>query len=148
MNRRLRFSPRPFIVFTAIFGSVTLLAFMSYLRHDRRPDLLEAVLIPPVFSALLLLMFCSIRVTVSDLGINIRKLYVVNNFIRFDDIRQSNIQILAERSWPLMVTIYGSDTTKPLARIGLKAIRQEDANWLCSLPQLKAITRRGLTKEA
>ncbi|SRR6266403_2959724 len=148
MNRRLRFSPRPFIVFTAIFGSVTLLAFMSYLRHDRRPDLLEAVLIPPVFYALLLLMFCSIRVTVSDLGINIRKLYVVNNFIRFDDIRQSNIQILAERSWPLMVTIYGSDTTKPLARIGLKAIRQEDANWLCSLPQLKAITHRGLTKEA
>jgi hypothetical protein len=113
---------------------------MSYLRHDRRPDLLSAVLIAPMFYVLLLLIMCSIRVTVSDLGINIRKWYVINNFVRFDDIGRSNIQLLAERSWPLMVTIYGRDTTKPLTRIGLKAIRQEDANWLCSLPQLKAVT--------
>ena len=148
MNRILRFSPRPFVVFTVIFGSITLFVFASYLLHDRRADLLSAVLMLATVYASILLMLCSIRVTVSELGINIRKWYVINNFIRFDDIRRSNIQVLAERSWPLMVTIYGSDGARPLARIGLKAIRQEDANWLCSLPQLKAVTHPGLTKRA
>ena len=131
-----------------MFGAIMLLVFVSYLRDDRRADLLSAVLMLATVYASILLILCSIRVTVSELGLNIRKWYVINNFIRFDDIRRSNIQVLGERSWPLMVTIYGSDSAKPLARIGLKAIRQEDANWLCSLPQLKAVTHPGLTKRA
>jgi Ca2+/Na+ antiporter len=148
VHRILRFSPRPFIVFAVILFPLTLLSFMSYLRHDRRPDFLEAVLTLPVLYVLILFVICSIRVTVSEQGITIRKWYVLNKFIPFDDIHRSNIQLLAERNWPLMVTIYGSDKSKPLARIGLKAIRQEDANWLCSLPQLKAVTHPGLTKKA
>src|SRR5258706_14736460 len=123
MSRMLRFSPRPFIVFTVIFGSITLLVFVSYLRDERRTDFLSAVLMLTTVYAAILLILCSIRVTVSALGISVRKWYVMNNFIPFADIRRSDIQLLAERSWPLMVTIYGANTEKPLARIGLKAIR-------------------------
>jgi len=111
------------------------------------PGFAEAVLIPPVFYALLLLMFCSIRVTVSDLGINIRKLYVVNNFIRFDDIRQSIFKYwrsAAGRLWlPLWKRHYEAarkNRTKGDSTRGRKLA--------LFLPQLKAITHRGLTKEA
>jgi hypothetical protein len=84
---------------------------------------------------------------VSDHGINIRSWYVLNKFIPFDEIQRSDIQILAERDWPLMISIYGKRETRPLARIRLKVLRKEDANWLCSLPQLKAVTHYGLTKK-
>jgi hypothetical protein len=44
------------------------------------------------------------------------------------------------------LTIYGHGSRAVLGRIALKAVRKEDAKWICSLPQLKPEIHPGLTK--
>ena len=85
------------------------------------------------------------RVRVSSDGIFIRSWFIVGQFMPFSEIDHSVAQVLAEPDWPVMLSIYGPSKSKLLGTIGLKAVRKEDAAWLCSLPQIKAVVHPGLT---
>jgi hypothetical protein len=136
-SRVLRPSARPFIVFAVIYG---LLALMSFSGH--RPDV--ALVFMGLYVATMALIN-SVRISVSTEGITIVRWYVVKNTVCFDDIDHSDVHYLAERDWPVMVAIHDKNRSGILATIALKAIRKEDAAWLCSLKQLRAIVRGGLT---
>jgi hypothetical protein len=124
-----------------IFG---LLALMTFLDH--RPDLaLWFIGLYVAAMAPMIIVTSSVRISVSAEGITIVRWHFVKQTVRFDDIDHSDVHYLAERDWPVMVAIHGKNGRGILATIGLKIIRQEDAVWLCSLEQLRAIVHPGLT---
>ncbi|MBS0380034.1 MAG: hypothetical protein JSS29_16260 [Proteobacteria bacterium] len=135
MNRALRRSARPFVVFAVLLGAVSAVGFYNYFTHDRRPDLLQAAVGPIVLYVAILALISSVSISVSDKGLNIVRWYVMKQFIPFSQIEHSEVQILAEPDWPVRITIYSANEV--LARLSLKAVRQADAAWLCSLPELK-----------
>jgi hypothetical protein len=98
-----------------------------------------------LFAAIAALVY-STRVTVTDHGLIIRTWYVVRHSIPFGEVGHSKVQYLAEADWPVALTIYGHGSRAVLGRIALKAVRKEDAKWICSLPQLKPEIHPGLTK--
>jgi hypothetical protein len=146
MERSLRRSARPFIAFGVIFGGVWLFCLYNYVSHGFPSDLLAPLWLIAGFYALQMAVVTSVRVTVKNDGIVIQRWHVSNQFISFSDIERSEVQVLAEPNWPVSITIRlrGGKSIG----IGLKAIRQEDAMWLCSLPQLKSNLHPGRTKRA
>jgi hypothetical protein len=127
-------------VFAVIYG---LFALMSFSRH--RPDVALAFMGLYVAT---MVAISSVRIFVSDEGITIVRWYVVKKTVCFDDIDHSDVHYLAERDWPVTLAIHGKNRRGILATIGLKAIRREDAAWLCSLKQLRAIVHPGLTNQS
>jgi hypothetical protein len=129
-----------------IFGSLSLFGFCSYLEHGRRPDLLQSALVPLALYVVLLALISSVGISVSDAGITITRWYVLKEFVPFSEVDHSDVQILAERDWPVQIKIHSKHVL--LAQVGLKTIRRADAAWLCSLPQLKCAIHPGLTRGA
>ena len=64
MNRTLRMSSRPFIVFAILLGPLEILMLLAYLQTDRSQRGLGNVLLFPVLYAILMLALASVRVTV------------------------------------------------------------------------------------
>jgi hypothetical protein len=139
MNRSLQASRRPFIAFTVVLSPVVLIWLFVCVQKGFRRDLLQAGLLLLVLYLVILVAAYSQHVSVSEHGLDIVCLCVSRRFIPFEQIDHSNVQVLLERDWPVSLTIYGNRQRTPLARIGLKAIRKEDAAWLCSLPEIKAV---------
>jgi hypothetical protein len=95
----------------------------------QRPDpdnYKAALLMVGVFSTIAALAY-STRVTVTEHELNIRTWYVLKQIIPFDKIDHSKVQYLAEADWPVALTIYGNGRRSVLGRVGLKAVRKEDA---------------------
>ncbi len=147
MNRTLRMSSRPFIALGIMFGVLSLFLLYGFLHTGRRAEGFQAAGIMVGSYVLIMALICAVRVRVSDDGILVRRFFVSTQTIQFDDISHSDVQFMAERNWPLAVTIH-SRHRQPAIRLGLKAMRQEDAAWLCSLPQLKCVMHPGLTRRA
>jgi hypothetical protein len=133
-------------VFAILLAPLSLLGFYNYFRHARRPDLLETALLPLGLYAILLALITSTRITILGSGLNITRWWVSKRFVPFSEIDHSDVQILAERDWPVQITIHLKQ--RQIVRLGLKAIQQRDAAWLCSLPELKCISHPGLTRTA
>jgi hypothetical protein len=129
-----------------LFGSLSLVGFYNYLAHERRQDVLESALLPLARSVILLAFISSVSISVSDDGITITRWYVSKHFLPFSEVDYSDVQILAERDWPIQIKIHSKH--RVLAQLGLKGIQREDAAWLCSLPQLQCIIHPGLTRRA
>jgi hypothetical protein len=146
VNRTLKRSARPFIVFAVIFGAMSLMGSYSYFIHDRRADLLPTAFLPLGLYVFVLALISSVSVSVSDAGITITRWYVAKQFIPFSEVDHSDVQILGERDWPIQIRIHSKH--RVLAQLGLKSIQKADAAWLCSLPQLQCITHPGLTRRA
>lgn len=144
MKRTLKRSTRPFIALAIIPALLSALGFYNYFEHNQRLDLLQTAYLPLALYIVLMMLISSVRVSVSDDGITISRWYVLKQFIPFAEVDHSDVQILAERNWPVQITIHSRRAL--LARLGLKAMRQQDAAWLCSLPQLKCVTHPGLTR--
>jgi hypothetical protein len=125
---------------------MSLLAFYNYLMHGRRADLLQPALLFLGLYVAVMALISSVRITVSDAGITITRWYISKQFIPFSEVDHSDVQILAERDWPMQIRIHSKH--RVLAQLGLKVIQRVDAAWLCSLPQLKCITHPGLTRRA
>jgi hypothetical protein len=147
MNRSLKLSARPFIVFGVLYGSLSILVLVNYFRLGMRADQLSPALVLLALYVANCALVSSKRVTVSPEGITIKSWFVFKRFVPFRDIDHSDVQILAERDWPIMLSIFKAGHSNPLETIGLKAIRKEDAAWLCSLPQIKAVIHPGLTRK-
>ena len=146
MPRTLRYSARPFIALGALYGVFVLLTLSLYWLGERRIEQLQPAGVLVGLYVATMAMICSVRITVSGDGLVIRRSWFLSRqSIRFEDVDHSIAQCLAERDWPVMLTIHARGRRQPLARVGLKAIRKDDAAWLCSLPQLKVATRPGLT---
>jgi hypothetical protein len=148
VRRTLKLSSRPFIVFAVLLGPLALWALSNYIRRGFDPHLLTTVMLFPCLYVAILGLICSTRVRVSDEGITVNTWYFLRHFVPFAEIDHSKVQVLAERDWPVYITIYGAERRSPLLTIGLKAIQKADAAWFCSLPALKAVTSAGLTKKA
>jgi hypothetical protein len=146
MTRLLRLSARPFIVFGVIFGAVAALVIYTEVTSDRDTGILEALYFLAPIYGFLVITLTSVRVSVHDAGITIRRWYVSIQNIPFSSIERSDVQYLAERNWPVRVTIRLQDGTS--VGLGMKIIRQEDAAWFCSWPQLKCRKHPGLTNAA
>jgi DNA-binding LytR/AlgR family response regulator len=140
VNRALKPSSRPFIVFAVVYGLLALMGF-----YVRRPDV---VLTSFGLYVVTMALIGSVRISVSDEDITIVRWYIFKKHVRFDDIDHSDVQYLAERDWPVMVTIHGKHRKGILTTIGLKVIRREDAAWLCSLEQLRTVVHPGLTSKS
>jgi hypothetical protein len=116
-----------------------------FLARQRPVSYAPPLLIVGLLSAVAALVY-STRVTVTDRGLTIRTWFVLRHSVSFDEIDHSKVQYLAEADWPVALTIYGRGGRAVLGRVGLKAVRKEDAKWICSLPQLKPEIHPGLTK--
>src|SRR5215471_10688125 len=116
MNRTLKRSIRPFVVFAVLFGAVSLLGFYNYFTHDRRSDLLQAALLPLGLYVALLAAISSVSISVSDTGLTITRWYVSKEFIPFSLVHHSDVQILAEADWPVRISIHSAHGT--LAQLG------------------------------
>lgn len=143
MTRTLRLSARPFIVFGAMFGALAAFVLYVDLTSNRRTGLLHGLYMLAPMYGLLALSLSSVRVSVRDDGILIRRWFVSTQFISFSSINRSDVQYLAERNWPVSVAIHLHDGSS--VGLGMKVIRQEDAAWLCALPQMKSRVHPGLT---
>jgi len=148
MNRTLHASRRPLIALGVFYAPLSVLGLYAYVQSNFRPDRLAVAVLFPILYAATMAIIYSTRVRVSDTGITITTWYVMNRFIPFSEISHSSVQILAERDWPVSMSIFGENRHIPLGRISLKAIRKEDAAWLCSLPQVRPVIHPGLTKRA
>jgi hypothetical protein len=144
VNRTLRRSARPFIVFAVLFGSFSLLALCNYFLHGRHAASLQSALLFLGLYIVVLALISSVNVSVSDAGLTITRWYVAKRFIPFSEVDHSDVQFLAERDWPVQIKIHAK--RRLLGQLGLKAIQRVDAVWLCSLPQLKCTTHPGLTR--
>jgi len=145
MDRTLRLSPRPFIVFAILLGPLWAFTLISYLKAGRPHGELNNVLLWPMLYAVIMAAITSVRVTVRGDGILIKRWYFLTQKLNFVDITHSDVQILAEREWPMSISIHRAHNLAPVV-LGLKVVRQEDATWFCSLPTLKPNVHLGLTK--
>jgi hypothetical protein len=146
VKRILKPSARPFIALGILFALASVPGFYSYFAHGRRPEALQAALLMPALYLVAMALISSVRVSVSDDGVTITRWYILKRFIPFTDVDHSDVQVLAERDWPIQIRIHSRHAL--LAQLGLKTIQAEDAAWLCSLPQLKCVTHPGLTRRA
>ena len=146
MNRTLKVSSRPFVALGIMCGSICGLFVYGSLRNPQS-NLLQAAASVAALYVLIMVSLFRFRVTVTDESIVIRRLLIFVQRVRFADIDHSDVQFLGERDWPLSITIH-SGHRQPVISLGLKVIRQKDAIWLCSLPQLKCVTHAGLTRRA
>lgn len=147
MNRTLQPSRRPLIALGMLFAPLSVFGLYPYVKSGFRPDLLASAAAMPLIYLVLMALIYSTRVAVSDKGVTITSWYVLKHFIAFSDIAYSSVQLLAERDWPVSISLYGENRATPLGRIGLKTVRKEDASWLCSLPELRAVVHPGLTRQ-
>lgn len=143
MTRTLRLSVRPFVVFGVIFGAVAAFVLYVDMTSNRQTGLLDSLYMLVPMYGLLMLSLSSVRVSVRDDGILIRRWFVSTQFIPFLSINRSDVQYLAERNWPIRVAIHLHDGSS--IGLGMKVIRQEDAAWFCALSQLKTRIHPGLT---
>lgn len=141
MQRTLKASTRPAIALGIMFGSLSALCVSLYFARDSH-DLtqLEPAGIFVGIYALTMALIYSVRVSVSDKGLMIRRWYVTTQEIPFSEIAHSDAKYLGERDWPVSLTIHRNDHLAAVT-LGMKSVRKEDASWLCSLPQLKVVER-------
>ena len=147
MNRSLRYSARPFIIFGLLIGPVAIWVLVNYYRLGMRSDHLSAFFVLMAVYVAICALVTAQRVTVSPEGVSIKIWFVRKRFIPFREIDHSDVQILTESDWPVMLSIFRAGHSKPMESIRLKAIRKDDAAWLCSLPQIRAVIHPGLTRE-
>jgi hypothetical protein len=145
MNRTLRRSARPLIAFGGMAAIFVSLWVVPALAAGQRPINYSAPLLVVGLFALIAALTYSTRVTVTDRELIIRTWFVLKHSFPFDKIDHSKVQYLAEADWPVLLTIYGHGHDAVLGRVGLKAVRKDDAVWICSLPQLKPDIHSGLT---
>jgi len=147
VSRSLRITPRPFLALGIVLSPVALLGMVGVVRGGFRSDLLLMAISPFGLYAAVMLAICSTRITVIDDGINVSSYFVFARFIPFGAIDHSDVQIVAERDHPALVTIHYRDG-KSVRRLSLslKSYRREDVAWLCALPEMRARTHPGFTK--
>ncbi len=131
--KTLRPGPRPFYALGTM--SVLLLLFLvfaGFKTGDWRPAgyglLLPALLLGPI---------AFVRVEVDATEIRLRNFGVVRKRARFEDIGRSFPNVLAEKDWPVSLTIIGKDGETVLLTVRTKILRKEDVAWLLARPELK-----------
>jgi hypothetical protein len=90
-----------------------------------------------VLAAIVLGSIALVRVEVDEDEIRLRKYGVIHRRVRFDTIGHTYTSALAEKDWPVSLTIVGQDGRKELMSIKLKVFGKEDVAWLLALPKLK-----------
>jgi hypothetical protein len=77
------------------------------------------------------------HIVVTDDYLDYRVCFVPKGRVYFQDVTTSVPVTLAERDWPLSLSIYGRDESRPEMVLLMKPWHKSDVNWLLSLPQLK-----------
>ena len=142
MTRVLRYSGRIFVT-SGLLAIVTFaIGLVNYFNPAMPPGthwpaiLMSAVAIylgvPPYFERK------TVRVT--DMAIEVQRPFGPVVTISFADIEHSEVTVLRERDWPILLVIktFGGSVLK----ISPRYYAREDAQWLCTLPQLKPVVKR------
>jgi hypothetical protein len=135
--RTLKPGPRPFLAMgtiCALLGLFPLSVGIHTGKWVEAGKMAGAFLILP---AILFGPFVSTRIEVDDTEIRLRNFGLVARRARFDEIEFSIPRILAEKDWPISLTIFGGDDQRERMVINMKILRKEDVAWLLALPQLK-----------
>jgi hypothetical protein len=141
MNRQLRYSAALAICMglMAFVIIIPLLAIPSAtgkrLVDCDAPTIIFALVLCIVPFAAITAFGYSTSVTVTDNGLTIKTLYVLMDQISFDEIDHYDVECF--RYSPMRLSIYRQNRGAAFARIRLISVKQEDAAWICSLPQLK-----------
>jgi hypothetical protein len=77
------------------------------------------------------------RIVVTDDYLDYRVSFIPKGRVYFQNVVASVPVTLAERDWPLSLTIFGRDPDRPEMVLLLKPWHKADVDWLLSLPQLK-----------
>jgi len=142
--RTLKPGPRPFVAMGTMCSVLCLLPLAVGIHTGKWIDagkMAGAFLILPV------IMFgpiVGIRIEIDDTEIRLRNFGGVKQRARFDDIDFSIPKVLAEKDWPVSLTIVGGDDQREMMVINMKLLKKEDVAWLLALPPLKAQSSKRL----
>jgi hypothetical protein len=136
--KTLRPGPRPFVAFAIVCGPLFLLPLyigVAQGKWSAAEQLFFLFLMLPVlfFGPMVFL-----RIEVDEEEIRLRNFGVVRKRARFEEIGHSRFFALAEKDWPISLTVFGKAGNSELMTIRLKIFRKEDVAWLVALPQLRA----------
>jgi hypothetical protein len=135
----LKPGPRLFIALSIIFGLLLLLPLYLGLASGKWIDSAKMGGSIIALSVIVLGPIALVRVEVDEHEIRLRKYGVFKKRARFDLISHTYANVLAEKEWPLSLTIIGKDGNKEMMTINLKVLRKEDVSWLLSFTKLKII---------
>jgi hypothetical protein len=96
-------------------------------------DLAYALVLPAICFA----PFAFASLEVDETEIRMLNYGIVSKRARFAEIGYSVATALAEKKWPLSLTICGQNGDRELMTIRLKLWRHEDVKWLLGLAELK-----------
>ena len=131
--RTLRPGPRPFYALGTM--SVLLLLFLVLASFKTGDWTLAAYGL--LFPVLVLAPLAFVRVEIDATEIRLRNFGVVWKRARYADIGRSFANVLAEKDWPVSLTIIGKDGKSVLMTVRTKMLRKEDVGWLLARPELK-----------
>ena len=142
--RTLKPGPRPFIAMGTMYAVLCLLPLGAGIHTGKWID---AGKMAGVFLILPVIMFgpiVGIRIEIDDTEIQLRNFGGVKKRARFDEIDFSIPRVLAEKDWPVSLTIVGGDDQREMMVINMKLLKKEDVAWLLALPPLKAQSSKRL----
>ena len=135
----LKPGPRPF----QVLGTICILMFFFPLfigfKSGNWREAGKAAAFTLVLPALMLGPIAFVRVEVDEGEIRFRNFGVIRKRARFEDVGRSFVSVLAEKDWPISLTLLAKDEKTELMTLGLKMLRKEDVEWLLALPQLKLV---------
>ncbi len=135
--KTLKPGPRPFIALGTMFGLMFLMPLYVGINTGKwaaAGKMAGGIL---ALAAFVLGPLAFTLVEVDDEEIRLKKFGLIWKRARFEDIGWSISSALAEKDWPLDLTIIGQDGESTLMSIRLKCFRKEDVAWLLTLSKLK-----------
>ncbi len=135
--KTLRPGPRPFVALGAIFGLMLLAPVYIGVGTGKWTDAGKIAAFVLAVALMVIGPTASLRVEVDGGEIRLKKYGIIRKRVSFTEIGFSIATVLAERDWPLSLTIVGKDQESELMSINLKVLRKKDVAWLLALPELK-----------
>jgi hypothetical protein len=131
--KTIRPGPRPFVVFGIISLVICGFVLSASLKNGDWHDIIWALLFP----ALCFAPFAFSTLEYDQTEIRLKNYGIVWKRARFEDIGLSRAQTLAEKDWPLSITIFGKEDDRVLMTVRLKIWSKSDVTWLLARPELK-----------
>ena len=138
--KTLRPGPRPFIALGTMFSLMLLAALYLGISSGKWADSGKLAGFVLVLAVVALGPIAFMRIEVDEGEIRLKKFGFIRKRARFGEIGRSFATVLAEKDWPLSLTIVRKDGMSELMSINLKNLRKKDVSWLLALPELKVKT--------
>lgn len=135
----LKPGPRPFWVLGTICVLIFFVPLSVGFKSGNWREAVKGAAFTLILPVIVLGPIAFARVEVDTHEIRVRNFGFVRKRARFDEISQSFVSVLAEKEWPVSVTLLAKDGESELMTLGLKMLRKPDVDWLLALPQLNIV---------